>query len=198
MRTTLITTALAMAVAIPAAAQPFRAPDRNVQSVQYRDRDYADRNEVIRSRDRVQEERRDLRDAVRSGNRREIREERRDLNRAEREFRKDARDWQRGRRFNYNRPDPRFGGYYADNYYRGGNYRPYTLRRDDRVYRGRDGRFYCRRNDGTTGLIVGALGGGVLGNVIAPGGSKTLGSILGGGIGAAIGNSIGRGQATCR
>lgn len=200
MKTTMITAALAMAVAVPAVAQPFRSPTSGFQTVQYqnRDRDYVDRNEVIRSRERVQEERQDYRQALRNGDPRDIREERRDLNRAEREFRQDARDWQRGRRYSWNRPDPRYNGYYADNYYRSGNYRPYTLRRDDRVYRGRDGRFYCRRNDGTTGLIVGALGGGVLGNVIAPGGSKTLGSILGGGLGAALGSSIDRGQVTCR
>ncbi|MBX9813761.1 MAG: glycine zipper 2TM domain-containing protein [Sphingomonas sp.] len=72
------------------------------------------------------------------------------------------------------------------------------MSRNDRVYRGRDGRYYCRRNDGTTGLIVGGLGGGVLGNLIAPGGSKTLGTILGGLGGAAIGTSVDRNQVTCR
>lgn len=35
------------------------------------------------------------------------------------------------------------------------------------------------RNDGTTGLIVGGMAGGVLGSIIAPGGSKTVGAILG-------------------
>jgi hypothetical protein len=38
----------------------------------------------------------------------------------------------------------------------------------------------------------------VLGNVIAPGGSKTLGSILGGGLGAILGSSIDRNNVTCR
>ncbi len=123
--------------------------------------------------------------------RREVREQRRDE-------RQDARDWQRGGRYSYNRPDPRYNGYYADNYYRGGNYAPARLGVNDRIYRGNDNRFYCRRRDGTTGLIVGALGGGVLGNVIAPGGSKTLGSIIGGGLGAVIGNSIDRNNVTCR
>jgi hypothetical protein len=37
---------------------------------------------------------------------------------------------------------------------------------DERVYRGNDGRYYCKRNDGTTGLIAGALGGGVLGKSV--------------------------------
>lgn len=108
-------------------------------------------------------------------------------------------DWQRYRNYDYNRVDPRYGGYYADRYYRdGGYYKPRTLRPDDRVYRGRDGRYYCRRADGTTGLIIGGLAGGVLGNAIAPGGSKTLGTILGGGAGALLGRSIDRDGVTCR
>lgn len=89
--------------------------------------------------------------------------------------------------------------YYADNYYRDGpNYTERRLARNDRIYRGRDGRYYCRRNDGTTGLIVGGAAGGLLGNIIAPGGSKTLGTILGGLGGAAIGTSVDRNQVTCR
>lgn len=96
-------------------------------------------------------------------------------------------------RYDYNRPDPRYGNYRADRYYIAGDqYRPRQLAADDRIYRGQDNRYYCRRNDGTTGLIIGALAGGVLGNVIAPGGSKTLGTILGGGAGALLGRSIGR------
>ncbi len=158
------------------------------------------RQEVRESKRDVREERRDLRDAKRFGSKRDVREERRDVREARQELREDRRDWQRGRQYNWNRPDPRYGGYYPENYYReGGNqYRPIALGRDDRVYRGRDDRLYCRRNDGTTGLIVGALGGGVLGNVIAPGGSKTLGSILGGGLGAVLGRSVERNNIVCR
>ena len=69
-------------------------------------------------------------------------------------------------------------------------YRERRLAANDRVYRGQDGRYYCRRNDGTTGLIVGAAVGGVLGNIIAPGGSKTLGTLLGAGAGAVAGTAI--------
>lgn len=89
--------------------------------------------------------------------------------------------------------------YYADQYYRDGpNYQERRLAREDRVYRGRDGRYYCKRNDGTTGLIVGGAAGGLLGNIIAPGGSKTLGTILGAAGGAAIGTAVDRDQVTCR
>lgn len=103
------------------------------------------------------------------------------------------------RHYDYNRPDPHYNGYYADHYYRDDtSYRERRLRRNDRVYRGQDGRYYCRRSDGTTGLIVGGIAGGLLGNVIAPGGSKTLGTLLGAAGGAAIGNAVDKDQVTCR
>lgn len=103
------------------------------------------------------------------------------------------------RNYDYNRPDPAYGGYYAERYYRDGpNYRERRLSRNDRVYRGQNGQYYCRRSDGTTGLIVGGIAGGVLGNVIAPGGSQTLGTILGGIGGAAAGAAIDSRNARCR
>jgi len=103
--------------------------------------------------------------------------------------------------YDYNRPDPSYGGYEADRYYREdpARYRERRMRNDEQVYRGRDGRYYCRRSDGTTGLVVGAVAGGVLGNVIAPGGSKTLGTVLGGVVGGAAGRQIDRGhKVRCR
>jgi hypothetical protein len=96
--------------------------------------------------------------------------------------------------YDYNRPDPAYGGYDAARYYRDDNrrYRERKLSRNDRVYRGNDGRYYCRRSDGTTGLIVGGVAGGVLGNIIAPGGSETLGTLLGAAGGALAGRAIDR------
>jgi len=79
--------------------------------------------------------------------------------------------------------------------YRRGNYRERRMNRNDQVYRGRDGRAYCKRNDGTTGLVIGGLGGGVLGNVV---GGGTLGTLLGAGGGALLGRSIDRGKVRCR
>ena len=58
-------------------------------------------------------------------------------------------------------------------------YRPRRLGRNDTIYRGSDNRYYCKRDDGTSGLIIGGVGGGVLGNIIAPGGIKVLGTIIG-------------------
>lgn len=63
---------------------------------------------------------------------------------------------------------------------------------EPREYRGRDGRTYCRHSDGTTGLIVGGVGGAVLGNSIAGHGDKTLGTVLGGVAGAFGGRAIDR------
>ncbi len=96
------------------------------------------------------------------------------------------------RQYDYNRPDPNYSGYYADRYYQENprRYRERKLTRNERIYRGQDGRYYCRRSDGTTGLIVGAIAGGVLGNVIAPGGSEKLGTVLGAIAGGIAGRSI--------
>jgi hypothetical protein len=99
------------------------------------------------------------------------------------------------RSYDYNRPDPSYGGYYADRYYRDDqSYRERRLARGERVYRGQDGRYYCRRSDGTTGLIVGGVAGGILGNIIAPGGSELLGTVLGAAAGAAAGSAADRGS----
>ncbi|MBX3564558.1 MAG: glycine zipper 2TM domain-containing protein [Sphingomonas sp.] len=73
-------------------------------------------------------------------------------------------------------------------------YRDRVLTREDRIYRGQNGQYYCKRNDGTTGLIVGAAAGGLFGNVIAGGRSSTLGTILGAVAGGAIGSSVDRNQ----
>lgn len=59
-------------------------------------------------------------------------------------------------------------------------------------------RWYCRRDDGTTGLIVGAAIGGLLGNEVARGDSRTVGAIIGAGAGALLGREIDRGGVTCR
>jgi len=94
--------------------------------------------------------------------------------------------------FDFDRPDPAYGGYDAARYYRGDRrYRERRLNRDDRLYRGQDGRFYCRRGDGTTGLIVGD----VPYNTLAPGGSALLGALAGGAAGR---EAVRNGSARCR
>jgi len=107
-------------------------------------------------------------------------------------------EWRNGRHYDWNRPDPRYGGYDPTRYYRPGDYRERRLTRYDRIYRGSDGRYYCRRSDGTTGLIVGGVLGGLLGNAISSGHSSTLATLLGAGGGALLGRSIDRGNVRCR
>ena len=86
-------------------------------------------------------------------------------------------------------------GWDPADHYRGGSYRERRLSRNDRIYRGHDGRYYCRRSDGTTGLVIGALAGGVLGNAV---GGDTLSALIGGAGGALLGRSIDRGNVHCR
>ncbi|MET3761358.1 hypothetical protein [Sphingomonas sp. UYEF23] len=94
--------------------------------------------------------------------------------------------------YDYDRPDPAYNGYDASRYYRDDNrrYQERQLSNNDRVYRGSDGRYYCRHSDGTTGLVVGGIAGGALGAAIAPGGSGVLGALLGGVGGALAGQAI--------
>lgn len=102
--------------------------------------------------------------------------------------------------YDYDRYDPAYGGYDAARYRVDDDrrYRERRLSARERVYRGQDGNYYCRRNDGTTGLLVGAAAGGVLGNIIAPGGSDLLGTLLGAGAGAVAGRAIDRNNVRCR
>lgn len=71
------------------------------------------------------------------------------------------------------------------------------LAENDQIYRDNNGNYYCKRSDGTTGTIAGAIAGGVLGNIIAPGGSKTLGTVLGAVGGALAGNAIDKNSVRC-
>lgn len=106
----------------------------------------------------------------------------------------------------YEQRDPRYNDPRNSNsaeYDWEGSYRPSSaqeryLTREDTVYYGRDQRAYCRRSDGTTGLVVGAALGGVFGNVVDGGRSRTLGTLLGGAGGALLGRSVDQQRVTCR
>ena len=80
--------------------------------------------------------------------------------------------------------------YDAARYYRDGDYQERRLTASDEVYRGSDGRYYCKRSDGTTGLIIGAAGGGLLGNIIDGGHNRLAGTLIGGALGALAGKAI--------
>ncbi|WP_375396869.1 glycine zipper 2TM domain-containing protein [uncultured Sphingomonas sp.] len=69
-------------------------------------------------------------------------------------------------------------------------YQERRLSANDQVYRGSDGRYYCKRSDGTTGLIIGGAAGGVLGNVVDGGRNRVAGTLIGGALGALLGKSV--------
>lgn len=95
--------------------------------------------------------------------------------------------------------DPYATSYDATRYYRDDpRYQERVLTSNDQVYRGSDGRYYCKRSDGTTGLIIGAAGGGILGNIIDGGHHRAAGTLIGGALGALAGKSIDQDQVKCR
>ena len=59
-------------------------------------------------------------------------------------------------------------------------------------------RYYCKRNVGTTGLVIGAIGGGVVGNVIDGGHNRVAGTLIGGVLGALAGKAIDQGNSDVR
>ena len=68
-----------------------------------------------------------------------------------------------------------------------------------REWRGRDGRVYCRKPDGTTGLVLGGIGGALIGRSIDTRGDRTAGTVLGALGGALAGRAIERGgEPRCR
>lgn len=81
--------------------------------------------------------------------------------------------------------------YDAARYYRDApTYNERRLAPTEEVYRGSDGRYYCKRSDGTTGLVIGAIGGAALGNVIDGGRDRVAGTLIGGALGAFLGKSV--------
>lgn len=169
--------------AVPAMAADDQARNRRDRQEDRRDRREDRRDRIEDRRDRI-EDRRDRRDDY---------WDRRDDYR----YRRDARwnSWSLP-----HRAIVRPSGWDAAHYYRNdaSRYRPRRLGRNDRIYRGSDHRYYCERDDGTTGLIIGGVAGGVLGNIITPGNSKTIGTIIGAGAGALIGRAIDDGDIVCR
>jgi len=66
-----------------------------------------------------------------------------------------------------------------------------------RYWRGDDGRYYCKRSNGTTGLIVGAAAGALAGRAIDTSGERATGTILGAAAGALLGREVQQ-SVTCR
>lgn len=61
-----------------------------------------------------------------------------------------------------------------------------------KTWRGADGRTYCRRSNGTTGLIVGGAAGALAGRAIDTRGNRVTGTVLGAAAGALLGRHVER------
>lgn len=87
--------------------------------------------------------------------------------------------------------------YGYDTRFYGRDYHSQPDDRNDRAWRASDDRQYCRRNDGTTGLVVGAAAGALTGRSIDTRGDRTPGTLIGGLLGALFGRSVTQ-TTTCR
>lgn len=87
-------------------------------------------------------------------------------------------------------------GYVYDS--RGFYYNPRRITRNSYMWRGDNGRYHCRRDNGTTGLVIGAGVGALAGHQIAGRSDRTIGAILGGVVGGLVGREIDRGSLQCR
>jgi hypothetical protein len=67
-----------------------------------------------------------------------------------------------------------------------------------KVWRDSNGRYRCKRPNGTTGLIVGAAGGALIGRAIDTKGERATGTILGAAAGALVGRQVDRSRVKCR
>ncbi len=66
------------------------------------------------------------------------------------------------------------------------------------TWRDSQGRLRCKRPNGTTGLIVGAAGGALLGRAVDTRGERATGTILGAAAGALLGREVERSRRRCR
>lgn len=117
----------------------------------------------------------------------------------------DANTWQNGRHlgwYKHGRDEGYRGGYQGNSGYQGDSGYNRTASYDEPVnqsWRGSDGQYYCRRSNGTTGLVIGAVAGGVLGHeVVGRFGDRTLGALLGAAGGALLGRAVDKGTSRCR
>lgn len=77
--------------------------------------------------------------------------------------------------------------------------RYYTSDNGVRYWQEEDGRYRCKRSDGTTGLIIGAAGGALLGRAVDTRGERTTGTVLGAAAGALLGREVERSRSVrCR
>lgn len=170
--------ALALASALPAAAQQYRpTPEYRHDLAQYE-----------AARDRY-DARRDAYDA----NRAAWRGDRADYEAARREYEHRLRTWDRERI----RYDRRYGAgayarYYPKPVWDERRWGGYDLRYADRYGHDASAMEACNsHNSAVAGGVIGALAGAIVGSNVAGHGAKTEGSVLGGVVGAGLGAAIG-------
>ncbi|MEA1073057.1 glycine zipper 2TM domain-containing protein [Sphingomonas sp. LY29] len=78
-----------------------------------------------------------------------------------------------------------------------------ALAQSDGYYHGKtwrdgQGRLRCKRSNGTTGLIVGAAGGALIGRAIDTRGERATGTIVGAAAGALLGRQVERSRSRSR
>lgn len=86
----------------------------------------------------------------------------------------------------------------TSDYYKKRKYRSRALRSNERLWQDNQGRWRCKRDDGTTGLVIGGVVGGVAGHEIAGRGDRVLGAVIGAGVGALAGREIDRRSGRCQ
>ena len=86
----------------------------------------------------------------------------------------------------------------ADNGRGDGNRQYHRTDNGIRYWQGSDGRTYCKKPNGTTGLLIGGVAGALVGRSIDTHGDRTMGTLLGAAGGALVGRAIERSSARCR
>lgn len=76
--------------------------------------------------------------------------------------------------------------------------RYYTTDNGIQYWNGADGRRYCKRSNGTVGLIVGGAAGALVGRAVDTRGERATGTILGAAAGALLGRQVQRSSYRCR
>jgi hypothetical protein len=110
----------------------------------------------------------------------------------------DERDWREFHKYDYDRPESGQRAYYANRYYRDWRfYEARALGPEERIYRGRNDRYYCRRPDGTTGLVERGLSGRISQDMLKRGASVTLADLTERQGGAALASRIEGQEVVC-
>lgn len=98
----------------------------------------------------------------------------------------------RYRLFDWDRPDPALGNYSPETYYNGWSTQQ-ALTPKRRIYRGEHGLYFCRHDDGGTGLVWDGQDGRLLYGALPKGGTALLRDLPG----EALAAAVARGEIRC-